>query len=100
MALGECLPICDYILRLTRTVLAQGLLAAMNSWQQDKVKTLPDHAGADQCGLFLSLGMGLMGYSCLGAALGDHCLPLMSSACQCWPFGDFWLCLAGCALLF
>lgn len=81
-------------------MLAQGPVDTMNSWQLDTVRALPDHAGTDQCGLFMSLGMALMGYSCLGAALGDHYLPLMSSACQCWPFGDFWLCLAGCALLF
>lgn len=99
-ALEECLPICGYILGFNRTVLAHGLLDTLNSWQLDKVKALLDHAGTDQCGLFMSLGMGLMGCSCLGAALGDHCLPLMSSAGQCWPFGDFWLCLAGCALLF
>lgn len=93
---GECLPCCGYILGLNRTLLAQGLLDTMNSWQQDKVQALLDHAGTDHCGLFMSLGMGLMGYSCLGAALGDHCLPLMTSVGQCWPFGDFWLCLAGC----
>lgn len=81
-------------------MLAQGLLDTMNSWQRDKVKALPDHAGTDQCGLLLSLGVGLTGYSCLGAALGDRCLSLVSSACQCWPFGGFWLRLAVCALLF
>lgn len=84
----------------SRAVLAQGLLDIMNSWQRDKVKALPAHAGTDQPGLFMSLGMGFVGYSCLGAALGDRCLPFMSSACQGWPFGDLWLCLAGCALLF
>lgn len=84
----------------SRTVLAQGLLDTMNSWQWDKVKALPDHAGTDQPGLFMSLGMGHVGYSCLGADLGDRCLPFMSSACQRWPFGDLWLCFAGCALLF
>lgn len=51
-------------------MLAQGLLDTMDSWQLDKVKALTDHAGTDQCGLFMSLGMGLMDYSCLGAALG------------------------------
>lgn len=81
-------------------MLAQGLPDTMNCWQLDKVKALLDHAGTAQGGLFMSLDMGLMGYSCLGAALGDHCLPLMSSACECWPFGDFWLYVAGCALLF
>lgn len=59
-------------------MLAQGLPDTMNCWQLDKVKALLDHAGTAQGGLFMSLDMGLMGYSCLGAALGDHCLPLMS----------------------
>ena len=82
-ALTGCLPCCGYILGLNRTVLAQGLLDIMNSWQWDKVRALPDHAETDQHGLFLSLGMGLAEsccYSCLGAAaLGAHCLPLINA---------------------
>lgn len=39
-------------------MLAQGQLDIMNSWQQDRVRTLPDHAETDQHGLFMSLGMG------------------------------------------
>lgn len=38
--------------------MAQGQLDIMNSWQQDRVRTLPDHAETDQRGLFMSLGTG------------------------------------------
>lgn len=55
----ECLPCCCYNLGLNRTVLAQGLLDIMTSWQQGKGRTLLDHAETDQHGLFMSLGMGL-----------------------------------------
>lgn len=97
-ALTGWFPCCGYILGLNRTVLAQGLRDITNSWQWDKVRALLDHAETDQHGLFLSLGMGLTEsccYSCLGAALGAHCLPLINTVLRILAIWRFWIGLAG-----